>query len=182
MALFDVPGWTVASEPIKDPATTTSKKRKRPVDHDEDKVPAAQINLDKLMDTLKDGGEGTREKSKRKRQKGKKSDNETTKAVDDKQHKGVDRRQDASLQKKKGERDAVPDHEKDSAPPKKLRERKRAKKSDPDAQVKPDVPTDAADADAPAPGGLTTFQNRMKQSLDGARFRYVTSASLMNVN
>lgn len=172
MPLFDVPGWTVASEPVKEPATTTSKKRKRPVDHDEDKVSAVQMNLDKLMDTLKEGGEGSHEKSKRKRNKGRKSDNEARKAVvEDKQPKHAERRQDPSLQKKKGEQDIVPDE----APSKKLRERKKTKKGDPDAQPAVNTDNTKGIVGIPPPGGLTTFQNRMKQSLDGARFRYVAN-------
>jgi ribosomal RNA-processing protein 8 len=158
MALFDVPGWTMSSEPVKE-AASTSKKRKRPVDHDDEKFASAQVNLDKLMETLK-GGEDSHGKPKRKRQKGKKLE----KGTEDEK---TDRKKDSSPERKKGEKDRA-------APSQKKPKEKKQKAADTHLIV-----TRADPESTPAPGGLTIFQNRMKQSLDGARFRYVFIAHLL---
>ncbi|TDL29614.1 hypothetical protein BD410DRAFT_780076 [Rickenella mellea] len=50
MALFDVPGWSVPSEP-----TPNSRKRKRPSHSNSEKVQSASVNVEKLMKKLKSG-------------------------------------------------------------------------------------------------------------------------------
>src|ERR1700742_4865957 len=55
--LFEVPGWSVPTEPSSS-SSKKSRKRKRPRDNDGSlgKLESAQVNLDKLMDTLERAG------------------------------------------------------------------------------------------------------------------------------
>jgi ribosomal RNA-processing protein 8 len=149
MPLFEVPGWSMSTDPVKN--ATKSRKRKRSIEHDDDeddKLQAAQINLDKLMETLKGGD--TNEKPKKKKQKSKKHD--IGNSSDPKNNK-----------EKKGGKD-------DLSSQKKPNDKKTKRKDESSIQTTAKLQKQAD----PSPGtkGLTKFQNRMKHSLDGARFRY----------
>jgi ribosomal RNA-processing protein 8 len=145
--LFDVPGWSVSTEPAP---SKRSKKRKRPNDSNasSDKLESAQVNLDKLMGTL-DRVDPVKRPPK-KRHKGKKSTDTPEGVADNKPTASTPLKD--SLEKVK-----MADMKKPSKRTHQLPKEK--------GNHTPQHPTKVADP------GLTTLQNRMKKKLDGARFR-----------
>ncbi|KAF4602215.1 25S rRNA (adenine645-N1)-methyltransferase [Pleurotus pulmonarius] len=162
MALFEVPGWTVPSAPISNAPTSSSRKRKR---HNPDAGVAQPINLDKLMRKIPKTNEAeavseatgdtkpskkARSKRDRKTQsKGKAAASTSTTAAPKKAKKTAPRAVAADIQ-------AGP-----STPKKKQKQQK-------DAAEEPKLSKKSK-----AEGQLTTLQDRMRQSLDGARFRMI---------
>ena len=162
MALFDVPGWSIPNEPV----TVTSKRRKRASKQNLDKVQSAATNVERLMEQLaaspaaenmrhelkedKSGGvsaDGDRPpEKKRRRVKRKKSQQSPTPA-------------------------AVQENETNKASRKKRKKDKREENSGEKATVIP--PTETRPPPESHSTSLTSLQHGMKQSLDGARFRYV---------
>lgn len=150
LQLFEVPGWSVPTEPSSSSSSKKSRKRKRPHDNDASsgKLESTQVNLDKLMDTF--------DHPPKKKHKGKKSTGLLASVADDKST-------------------AVPPPK---APPVKaeLRDTKKPSKQPKGTQTKPkekggsrlQYPPKVADSVDP---NLTTLQNRMRKKLDGARFR-----------
>lgn len=166
MALFKVPGWTVPSEPVSAP-----KKRKRPTqDHDEsDLIQSAAANMEKLMKALGDGpGAPAPERTKGKRPK--------------KQHEKP--AEPAAPIKKPGKPAKAKGERRPNAPsvtlasatsttsPKKAKAGKEKNKAPRDGQSVPIQEAPVKQKVQPVPG-MTAMQAKMKQSLDGARFRCV---------
>lgn len=166
MALFEVPGWTMPSAPMTDIAQR-SGKRKRP--SDASKVQSAEVNLEKLMKKLKKNGASTSPQAKgkttrkipdpstaRSKEKGSRpKGDESRKAVGGKVKQNIS-----------GPTEKYPVSTKDATGS--LPSSKRKVKKDAQAQSK-NLPKKSSSQIA----GLTTLQNNMKQSLDGARFRCV---------
>jgi ribosomal RNA-processing protein 8 len=163
MALFNVPGWSVPADPV----AVAPKKRKRISKHESNKIRSATVNVEKVMQQLaarpgptaetphhqvqddKNGGlsaEGVQPpKKKRRRVKGNKSQQAPTfTAV---QHVETHR-----TSKKKG--------------------KDRPKETSGDEIRRSQLPSTSQLASG-ARSTLTDLQHDMKQSLDGARFRYV---------
>lgn len=160
MALFDVPGWSIPDEPV----ASASKKRKRASKQNFDKVQSVTANMERLMEQLaanptaentqhegrKSGvsvvGDRPPEK-KRRRVKRKKSQQYPTVAVvqEDETHKASRKKKKKDKHKEvSGEKATVTLSPAESRPPPESRST-----------------------------SLTSLQHGMKQSLDGARFRYV---------
>ena len=144
-----------------------SGKRKRP--SDASKVQSAEVNLEKLMKKLKKNGEPTSPQAKGK----------TTRKIPDpsiarSKEKGSKPKGDGSRkavggkvkQKISGPTEKHPISTEDTtgSPPSSKRKVKK------DAQAQSKNPSKKASSQI---AGLTTLQNNMKQSLDGARFRCV---------
>jgi len=154
--LFEVPGWSLPTEPSSSSSSKKSRKRKRP--HDDDvssgKLESAQVNLDRLMNTLERA--------------------DPVKRPPKKKHKG--KKSTAPPEGVAGDESTAPAPPK--APPVKaeLKDVKKPSKQPKGTQTtpkekggsRPQYPPKVAD---PVNPNLTTLQNRMKQKLDGARFR-----------
>ncbi|KAH9951842.1 methyltransferase-domain-containing protein [Amylocystis lapponica] len=192
MALFQVPGWSVPAAPVSEHATH-SRKRKRGPAKDEDKVSSAELksaalNIEKLMKSLEAGDDAAARspKTQNKKHKG-----ETPRAGDrsmdsrqkvsqstverkGKEKKGVERRE-----KRKGvSSGAVASREQDKddlgSPPK--RKHKKGTHVEPQSEKQTLQPAPRARSASPEEKGktrLTVLQAGMKQSLDGARFRWI---------
>ena len=141
--MFDVPGWSVSGAPVAVP----SKKRKPPqgLDH----IKSATVNVEKLMKRLATEQKGDIE--------------------------GVDADTDQPPKKRKRVKDhkvqpsRTPtrgDGEK-GTPRKKRKDRQKKTGEKVTSSLSPASPSQ------PSGNALTTLQRGMKQSLDGARFRYV---------
>jgi ribosomal RNA-processing protein 8 len=195
MDLFQVPGWDVPSSAWVD--ATPAKKRKHVSDSTDDRLQAAHINLDKLVEKLGDAPPPPK-KSKRKRD----SDpsemhkkNSTSKPVSGASHsKPDDSQKSKSVRNKKKNNSNNQDQTKAATPrlaenapeksPKKpgAQKKKHGKKSSDD---KTNDQTKASPAAAgPTTSGasilateksqtLTPLQKTMKNNLEGARFRWI---------
>lgn len=172
MVLFEVPGWTVPGGPSSD---SGSRKRKRPSStpkKSSEKLQHAEMNIEKLMKTLEDKASPAASSSKR-GQKAKK----------------INGRQASKLETRKSSvannEDREPIESKSKSKKRSMREStSSAQAFGKDSQVmkdsqKPGKTQVTLARDAPratgegndAEANLTTLQRKMKQSLDGARFR-----------
>ena len=152
--LFEVPGWSVPTEPASSSPPKKPKKRKRPHDNDasSEKLESAQVNLEKLMGAL-DRTEPVKRPPKKKH-KGKKSTDSPEGVADNKP---------TAATPPKVSPEEPKDVRKPSKKPKGTRTAPKEK-----GVSKPHHSPKVADSEDP---GLTTLQNRMKKKLDGARFR-----------
>ncbi|KIL00275.1 hypothetical protein PAXRUDRAFT_821814 [Paxillus rubicundulus Ve08.2h10] len=153
MALFQVPGWSVSSQPL---STTqrSSKKRKRAGSQDLGQLRSAQVNLDKLINTLgdraahHDGDVPNKNKNK---------PNQRTSQPS---------RKNPCASKKHGKATNS------GAPPKKNANKKKTK-----AESTPQPASFERNSKFPTTTrgntSLTALQRNMKESLDGARFRLI---------
>ncbi|KAI0952582.1 hypothetical protein AcW1_004621 [Taiwanofungus camphoratus] len=172
MPLFDVPGWNVSGAPVTE--SQPSKKRKR--GRDEDKVQSAEINFEKLMEKLDAQASGADHPSKKKKkpkpQRSAAGSNVHNKMAHTRQdgaepkQKRIERKQKATtprgasavqsesgLSEKKGKKSKV----------------EHAKLADSQHVPNPNV----HGRDHEPKDGLTVLQAGMKNSLDGARFRWI---------
>lgn len=154
MALFDVPGWTVPTEPT--PAQAGSKKRKRR-QHSPDDIQSAQANLDKLVRMLghgpldSDSRPSKKNKSRAKVSQGiPKSRNVEVPTPEVFTAKGV-----AAGSKTKTNR-----------------QHKGSKNSKSSSTEKPE-PSSKRPLPVQEKSGLTPLQKHMKQNLGGAHFRLI---------
>ncbi|KZT12864.1 uncharacterized protein LAESUDRAFT_753905 [Laetiporus sulphureus 93-53] len=173
--LFKVPGWSVSAAPVAE--HSNPKKRKRPAGKDEDKVQTAEINFEKLMAKLETGAAGAQQSSRNKKKKGKEAQEES-KGNDGRrkprvrdQHEHTTK---AEAKQKEKKRDLT------KKPPATLSEQPKPKK-----RRKGGLSTDSQDIidtteqEAAETGGskhergLTALQRGLKNSLEGARFRWI---------
>ncbi|KAF9782898.1 methyltransferase-domain-containing protein [Thelephora terrestris] len=156
--LFEVPGWSVSAEPASSSSSKKSGKRKRPYDPDapSEKIESAQVNLEKLVNSL--GRVDSVKRPPKKKHKGKQildssegvADNSPTIVTPQKDSVGKAKTKDVKKPSKK--------------PTETLPKSKEKGKST------SQNPKDMADS---AGQNLTTFQKGMKKKLDGARFRWI---------
>ncbi|KAG6327658.1 hypothetical protein ID866_11431, partial [Astraeus odoratus] len=155
MALFEVPGWTVPSTPVSVPAP--SKKRKRRASHSPDDLQSVQANLEKLVKILGDdapNSDGRPSKKSHRKSKAQKGTHD----------------QEAPRPGKMGDPIA-----KNTAPitvPKKKKDKKRRESKSMNTEalshsISKPPPSTQENA------SLTSLQKRMRESLDGARFRLI---------
>lgn len=161
-ALFDVPGWSVPSAPVS--TQRQSKKRKRAASSEEqDLLRTAQANLDKLIGSLggSDDAGGGSLKKKRKA----KLDKPTSRSS----HR--DQRGKALHPPGKPRNQTVPViTSNEAALPRKNVKKKKAK------QVVQPTNISEHSVAVQATAGLTSLQQSLKKSLDGARFRFVLAS------
>ncbi|KAF8897406.1 ribosomal RNA-processing protein 8 [Infundibulicybe gibba] len=154
MSLFPVPGWSMTSNPIPT-SKPVSKKRKRPSTNP-DKLQSAEINLEKLVKKLKNDsttlidGREARDKTLPKNRK-------TKRSQETKNRTEIDRSKPASPKEEHSEKNRT------RTPSTTLAKRKSRKLQDEASVAEPQG----------AISGLTSLQQTMKQSLDGARFRII---------
>jgi ribosomal RNA-processing protein 8 len=158
MVLFDVPGWSVPGAPVAVP----SKKRKPPQGLDQ--IQAATVNVEKLMKRLA---------------------TEQTHARTKGDHSELSAGADASQPPKKKRRRVKDKVQQSLTPARGDGEQNTPRKKGKDGQKKTrgdkvtSSPSPAPSHPTAQPSGnaLTSLQRGMKQSLDGARFRYVHRAT-----
>ncbi|KAI9447791.1 methyltransferase-domain-containing protein [Lactarius indigo] len=159
MALFDVPGWSVPGAPLAVP----SKKRKRPSKQGLDQIQSAAVNVEKLMERLAmERTHGPKTKTKREHGGGVSADADQPPK---KKHKRVkDHKVLQSHTSTRGDGEQ-------STPKKKRKDREKKTGGDKVTSS----PSLASSHPPPQPSGnaLTSLQRGMKQSLDGARFRWI---------
>ncbi|KAG9219130.1 hypothetical protein CCMSSC00406_0001540 [Pleurotus cornucopiae] len=164
MAFFEVPGWTVPSAPISNAPTSLSRKRKRP---NPDAGVAQPVNLDKLMRKMPktteaeavsevpdDPKPSKKARSKRNRKPQGEGKPDTTPATSTAAA--------PKNAKKSAPREATTEAEAGPSTPKKQKQQKDAAEEPKSSKKK-----------SKEGGQLTTLQDRMRQSLDGARFRMI---------
>ena len=136
---------------------STSKKRKRPADQDVNKMQSVEVNLDKLMQKL--------------------GDVHDHKQGPKKKHRNTSKDEHATSSKKKEKLSSTPasaDHSAKGSPT--LLKKTKHKKPKLDAGKSSSSEKQPRVSVSPAVdgiSGLTSLQKGMKESLDGARFRYV---------
>lgn len=181
--LFDVPGWSVP-EPSGNPSSKkSSKKRKRPSSDTSSKLLSAEFNLEKLMEKLKEttmpkgemNGESSKKiagkRSKKNKKHGKKLQSEelpTTKPT-------LERKISTPkpLQPRgKAPKDIAKASQESARPAKRVKtdhvaENPSPKKAEKKAEKKVEKKVSVEES------GLTDMQRRMKEKLDGAKFRCV---------
>ena len=169
MPLFDVPGWSVPSTA----PSQSSQKRKRP-GNDVDKVQSAEVNLDKLMNRLRDKGDDDNPRASKKRKRSASDAGEKAEGPESRKGKGIS---DWGLRRK----EKKPTTSMISRPKKMKGKKDVAKPAD--QTTIPSLTRTKSPATStgltctktavspPAATGLTPLQKTMKQSLDGARFR-----------
>jgi ribosomal RNA-processing protein 8 len=166
--MFDVPGWSVPSDPVS--TQRQSKKRKHAASSEEqDLLRNAQVNLDKLVDSLGGSADNAGDGSSKKKKK--KKINKPTSQPSHRNQRGE------GLQphgKPHGQTKAsVPSAEDPSTTSDKAAwPSKKAKKKNTKRVVQPtDTPKHSAAVQDT--GRLTPLQRSLRNSLDGARFRFV---------
>lgn len=181
MALFEVPGWDT---PKDGPSSSPSKKRKRPPSGNVDsKLQSAEINLEKLMKKLdgKPGHEQTQKSKLRKSDAGWGNSTDEQRKVKKSKVKVLDDRRPSSTSSRASTK---PGHERTSTKVnttstvpsmnKDKNRKRKAKHSSSDQSSKqvqaPPKHAESSQADA-STAQLTSLQENMKKSLDGARFR-----------
>jgi ribosomal RNA-processing protein 8 len=170
MALFDVPGWSV---PV-DPVTVTPKKRRWSSKHDSNKIRSATVNVEKVMKQLSahpGPAEGTRRELKGDKEEG-------SSAEGGRPPKKKRRR----VEGNKSQQAPTPlvQHVETHRTPKKKKKKDGAKGTSGDKGAGPQARSSSQLAPE-SRSTLTSLQHDMKQSLDGARFRYVIHRLLRRV-
>ena len=164
MAHFDVPGWSIPNEPV----AVTSKKRKRASKQNLDKVQSAATNVERLMEQLAASptAENMRHEHGLKEGKG-----GGVSADGDRPPKKKRSRVKLNKFQQSPTPAAVQEDGTNKASRKKKKKDNRTEKSGEKATVM--SPTETRPPPESRSMPLTSLQLGMKQSLDGARFRYV---------
>lgn len=170
-ALFDVPGWSVPSNPVS--TQRQSKKRKHAASSEEqDLLRAAQVNLDKLIDSLggnaaNDAGDGSsKKKRKKKPHKPTSQPSHSDQRREDLHPPGKPRSQAKA---------AVPTVDPPTTSNEAALPRKKAKTKNAKHVVQPTKISEHS-AIVQDTGSLTPLQRNLRKNLDGARFRFVPSS------
>lgn len=172
MPLFEIPGWSIASDPVVEPQEHGSKKRKRP-SASTDKLESMEVNLEKLVKRWK----GSSETNEGKNGDGKRVENVGL---------PLPHKREAKRRGKKSRTDDIEEKKKYISLPKPLKatsmdfdmivvppQAKPLKRSWSAVTSSPKTVSPAKNGNSSTTPGLTTLQEGMKRSLDGARFRQV---------
>lgn len=165
-ALFDVPGWSMPSAPVS--TQRQSKKRKHAASSEEqDLLRNAQVNLDKLIDSLGGSADDAGDGSSRKKKKA----NKHTSRPSHRDQRG----EDLHPQGKPHSQAKASVHSPEDPPATSNKAalpstKARKKNTKPVVQPKGTPEHSAISQDA---GSLTPLQRSLRKSLDGARFRFV---------
>ncbi|KAI0321869.1 methyltransferase-domain-containing protein [Amylostereum chailletii] len=172
MSLFEVPGWSVPSAPVQD----RSRKRKRPIQVTDDtgKVHTAEINVEKLMKKMDAAVGPSDERAGSSR--GKKRTKRDASPAD-----GSKKPRQKSGSRQAGQKDGVVANKTPKTPHGRVdavnredsasMKSKKVKQRDKEAPSTHSTPTSKAHASPDK--NLTALQSGMKNSLDGARFRWI---------
>jgi hypothetical protein len=165
MTLFDVPGWSVPDEPVR----VKPKKRKRTSKQNFDKVQSATVTLERLMEQLaaSPAAETTRSDPKEEKSGGVSADGDRP---------AKKRRR---VKKNKSQQSPTPTAiQEDGTHEASRKKRKKDKRKESSGEKVTGTPSPLKSRPPPEPRStLTSLQHGMKQSLDGARFRYVIHRS-----
>ncbi|KAN0126628.1 putative methyltransferase domain containing protein [Russula decolorans] len=161
MALFDVPGWSVPNEPV----AVTPKKRKRTSKQNLDKVQSAATNVERLMEQLaaSPAAENTRHELKEDKGGGVSADGDRP---PEKKRRRVKR--------KKSQQSPTPAAvQEDETNKASRKERKKDKRNENSGEKATVISSTETRPTPESRSTLTSLQHGMKQSLDGARFRWI---------
>ncbi|KAF8484528.1 methyltransferase-domain-containing protein [Russula ochroleuca] len=161
MTLFDVPGWSVPDEPVR----VKPKKRKRTSKQNFDKVQSATVTLERLMEQLaaSPAAETTRSDPKEEKSGGVSADGDRP---------AKKRRR---VKKNKSQQSPTPTAiQEDGTHEASRKKRKKDKRKESSGEKVTGTPSPLKSRPPPEPRStLTSLQHGMKQSLDGARFRWI---------
>ena len=154
--LFEVPGWSVSTNPASSSSSKKSKKRKRlhSDNASSEKLGSVQVNLEKLMESLERVDPVNQ--PPKKKYKGKKSAGSPEGVADNKTTAATPPKVSPEKANPKGAKKPSKESKGTHTGPKEK------------GGSKPQHPPKAAGSED---SNLTTLQNRMKKKLDGARFR-----------
>lgn len=165
MALFDVPGWSIPNEPI----TVTSKKRKRASKQNLDKVQSAATNVERLMEQLaaSPAAEDTRHELKEGTSGGVSADGDRP-----------PKKKRNRVRRNKFQPSPTPaavqeDETNKTSRRKRKKDKEREKEKSGENAAVTLSPTETRPPPESRSTSLTSLQHDMKQSLDGARFRWI---------
>ncbi|KAF5364022.1 hypothetical protein D9756_000513 [Leucocoprinus leucothites] len=162
MSMFEVPGWSVGADPVKENGATSSKKRKRSATNDHH---ALEVNFDKIVEKLKStvGGDGKKRDQKKnspgRKKREKQRSNERPKS-------GSGDTTSLNISRPKPLKSRISVDVDSSRPAKKAKTRESISPSTIASTLTLAPSTSAGPK-------LTALQQGMKQSLDGARFRMI---------
>jgi ribosomal RNA-processing protein 8 len=165
MSMFEVPGWSVGTEPLQESTTTPSKKRKRPANIEHRVL---EVNFDKIMGKLKNtvGGDEKTEKKKEQKKKSPKRNKREKQKSKEGPKSGASDVTSLNISRPKPLKPRISMDEESSRPAKKTKTRH-------DSVSPTTIASTSTLPSTPSRPKLTTLQQGMKQSLDGARFRLV---------
>ncbi|KAF5393955.1 hypothetical protein D9757_000143 [Collybiopsis confluens] len=157
MPLFNVPGWSIPTEPVTEPG---SRKRKRPANDtgSEIRIASTEVNLEKLVQKLTGKRDSNNSKNSKKLRRQQKEEQQSRSSLDD-----DDKKKTISLPiplmsaKERAAKKARPTHS-DRSLTSQLTPAKHPEKNE--------------DEDV----SLTSMQKGMKQKLEGARFRLLNQS------
>ncbi|KAI0248714.1 methyltransferase-domain-containing protein [Lactifluus subvellereus] len=163
MVLFDVPGWSVSDDPV----AVTPKKRKRSSKRDIDKVQSATANIEKLMEQL-----ASRPAVENARHEVKEGKSGVMSAQYDQPPKKK-RRHVRSNKAQESQTPAAVEGDPAQGAPGRKRRKDRPKATTGEKAAGSSSTSSSQPLPQSPPSTLTSLQHGMKQSLDGARFRWI---------
>ncbi|KDQ64703.1 hypothetical protein JAAARDRAFT_188006 [Jaapia argillacea MUCL 33604] len=169
MALFEVPGWSMPTAPTATPSHSSRKRKRGSGNPDPVKIHTAETNVEKLMQTLEGGGDRPTNK---KRKQGKGGRERLGKGKEQDVEEKVEVVREKGQRKGKGKSEGLRGKHDADEPVKKNKGRTTKDLSKEQQRASPPVKK-ASIPKASSTPGLTTLQAQMKQSLDGARFRWI---------
>ncbi|KAI9454618.1 methyltransferase-domain-containing protein [Russula earlei] len=153
MALFDVPGWSISGDPV----AVASKKRKRTSKHrdDSNKVRSATVNVEKVIEQLAASPTA-----------------ENTHRGDGSAAEGRQKKRRRAKPRQPPTHTAVQEETHGQSEKKRQKDRPKEKSGDDNKAAGTQSPSTSHSA-TESRSTLTSLQTAMRQSLDGARFRWI---------
>lgn len=175
MPLFEVPDWNVPSsvQPSAQSAKP-SRKRKRSTYEEDMRLGKAAFNFEKLVKQLEEGGNTSPKEKKKARSESLKSEKKAESASSraDRRPEGKKERKEKEKPKEKPSKTS---EDYTVMPPKKKRQKENKSGQTPVvAKDKPKPQNLSLKSEPFKEPDLTPLQSKMKATLDGARFRYVS--------
>ena len=171
MPLFEVPDWNAPLSSVQ--STKPSKKRKRSAVEEDVRLGEAAFNFEKLVKQLEGGSASPKEKKKARSQVPKSE--KKTESASSKSGWRLEGKKERKENRKSKEKPSKISEDNTVVPPKK--KRKKENKSEQSPVVTEDKPKPqnlSKRNKSLKETDLTPLQSKMKVTLDGARFRYVS--------
>lgn len=177
MPLFEVPDWNVPSS-VQSSAQSAkpSRKRKRSTHEEDMRLGKAAFNFDKLVKQLEEGGSTSPKEKKKVRSESLKSEKKVSSASSKADRRPEGKRERKGKGKGKPKEKSLETPEDDTVmPPKKKRQKENKSEQTPVvAEDKPKPQNLSEKSKSFKEPDLTPLQSKMKATLDGARFRFVS--------
>jgi ribosomal RNA-processing protein 8 len=175
MPLFEVPDWNISSS-IQSSVQSAkpNKKRKRSAYEEDVRLGEAAFNFEKLVKQLEEGGSASPKGKKKARSENLKSEKKTESASSKSDRRPEGKKERKEKQESK-ERHSKNPEDNTVVPPKKKRKKENKSEQTPvSAEDKPKPQNLSKKSKSFKGTDLTPLQSKMKATLDGARFRYVS--------